>query len=252
MKIAIITGASSGLGREMAKRIGKYYPDVEEIWLIARRRERLEKLRDVLPGVVCRVMPLDITKEEDQEQYAATLQKEWPEVRLLVNNAGYGVLGDFATADLQRQLGMVDLNIRALTAMTHLTLKFMGRGSRMINISSIASFVPNARMAVYSATKYYVRAFSRSLGLELKNRGITVTAVCPGPMTTEFEAVAGIHHNSKVFEWLPRVPASKVADGALRHAAQGRPVYTPGAFYKFYRVISAFLPDTLLMRTAKA
>ena len=107
-------------------------------------------------------------------------------------------------------------------------------------------------MAVYSATKYYVRAFSRSLGLELKNRGITVTAVCPGPMTTEFEAVAGINHNSKVFEWLPRVPASKVADGALRHAAHGRPVYTPGAFYKFYRVISALLPDTLLMRAAKA
>lgn len=251
MNTAIITGASSGLGREMAKRIKDMFPDVDRVWLIARRRERLEDLAKE-QGDFCRVMPLDITDANDIDKYRAALAESDNRVALLINNAGYGILGEFEGSDVEEQAGMVDLNVRALTVLTQITLDYMPKGARIINISSIASFVPNARMAVYSATKYYVRAFSRALGFELKRREISVTAVCPGPMSTEFLDVARIGDNSKTFNILPRVPVAKAAEGVLRAALRRKSVYTPGAFYKFYRVISAIIPDTILMYLAKA
>lgn len=251
MKIAVISGASSGLGREMALRVKTEFPDIESLWLIARRRDRLEKLAGEIKGLKCEILGLDISTREGIAAYADKLKAEKPEVALLINNAGFGKLGDFDSSDMDEQLGMVDVNVRGLTGLARATLDYMPRGSKMINISSIASFVPNARMAVYCATKYYVRGFSRALGMELKPRGITVTAVCPGPMSTEFLDVAGIGTNSHTFNVLPRIAPGKVAAGALRSAKKGRPVYTPGAFYKFYRVISAIIPDTLLMHAAR-
>lgn len=251
MKTAIITGASSGLGRELAKRIKQYFPEIEECWLIARRRERLTELAAEIEGLKCEVLALDVTSGDGMAALSARLSEKRPDVRLLINNAGCGVLRNFDEAEISGQLNMVDLNVRALTAVTRMTLDYMSAGARLMNISSIASFVPNARMAVYSASKYYVRAFSRALGMELRRRGIKVTAVCPGPMSTEFLGIAGINGNSKTFDMLPRVPTEKVAAGALRAARIGRPVYTPGAFYKLYRVLSALVPDTLMMWFAR-
>ena len=249
MKTAIITGASSGLGREFALKLKDHFPEIDEIWLVARRRDRLESLAAEIKGVKCRALDMDITCEAGLEKLKAQLCGA--DVRLLINNAGRGTLGDFDGMDPAGQLSMVDLNVRALTAVTRLVLDHMSDGGSIINISSIASFVPNARMAVYSASKYYVRAFSRALGMELRSRRIGVTAVCPGPMSTEFLALAGISGNSKTFDMLPRVPAEKVAAGSLNAARRKRPVYTPGAFYKFYRVLSALVPDTILMWFAR-
>lgn len=251
MKTAIITGASSGLGRELAQRIRRYFPEIEEFWLIARRRGRLEMLAQELDGVSCRVFALDIASENGVAELQERLSELRPDVRLLINNAGYGTLGNFDGMELGGQLGIVDLNVRALTAVTRIALDYISEGGRIINISSIASFVPNARMAVYSASKYYVRAFSRALNIELRRRRIVVTAVCPGPMSTEFLTVAGIDGNSKTFDILPRVPAGRVAAGVLRAARRRKPIYTPGVFYKFYRVLSAIVPDTLMMWFAR-
>lgn len=251
MKTAIISGASSGLGREMALRIKEIYPEIECCWLIARRRERLERLAAEMHGLKCEIIAIDVTSAEELSRFAMALGEQKPEVALLINNAGYGMLGNFDESELPAQLGMVDLNVRALTALTRIILDHMIPGARIINISSIASFVPNARMAVYSATKYYVRAFSRALGMELKGRRISVTAVCPGPMSTEFLDVARINGNSRTFDLLPRISPEKVARGALIGAKKRRPVYTPGVFYKFYRVLSALIPDTILMWFAK-
>ena len=251
MKTAIITGASSGLGRELALQMGKYFSDIEEVWLIARRRQRLEELAAEIPGVKCRILDIDITASEGIAALSDALRTERPEVRLLINNAGRGTLGNFDTMDVDSQTGMVDLNIRALTAVTRLVLDHMPDGGNIINISSIASFTPNERMAVYCASKSYVRAFSRALGMELRRRNICVTVTCPGPMTTEFLDVAGISGNSKTFDMLPRVPAAKVAAGTLKAAKKRRPVYTSGAFYKFYRVLSAIVPDTIMMWFAR-
>lgn len=251
MKTAIITGASSGLGREMALRIKKIYPEIECCWLVARREERLKGLAAEMQGLKCETLALDIASRDGLERFAEVLENKNPDVALLINNAGCGMLGNFDASDLDSQLNMADLNVRGLTAVTRLALDKMTKGGRIINIASIASFVPNARMAVYSATKYYVRAFSRALGLELRERGISVTTVCPGPMSTEFLEVANINGNSKTFQMLPRVPTAKVAQGALAQAKKRRPVYTPGAFYKFYRVLSSLIPDTILMWLAR-
>jgi len=251
MKVAVITGASAGLGRELAKQLKTYFPDMEECWLVARRKNRLEELAGEISGIRCRAIEADITSAEGMTALAKAFSDSGPDVRLLINNAGCGTLGDFDGMDMDSQLNMVDLNIRALTAVTRMTLDHMGEGGRIINISSIASFTPNERMAVYCASKSYVRAFSRALGMELRRRRISVTVTCPGPMTTEFLDIAGISGNSKTFEMLPRVPAAKVAAGTLRAAKKRRAIYTPGAFYKFYRVLSAIVPDTIMMWFAR-
>lgn len=251
MKTAIITGASSGLGRELAKGIKQNFPEIEEVWLVARRRERLVELAAELEGLKCGIVDIDVTSGEGMARLSALLDEKKSDVRLLVNNAGCGTLGNFDGMEISGQLNMIDLNVRALTAVTRMVLDHMSDGGNIINISSIASFTPNARMAVYCAGKSYVRAFSRALGMELRRRGIAVTVACPGPMSTEFLDVAGISGNSKAFDILPRVPAEKVAAGTLRAARRRKPVYTPGAFYKFYRVLSAIVPDTIMMWFAR-
>jgi len=250
VKTAIITGASAGLGRELAKGIKRRFPEIEEVWLVARRRERLVELAEELDSLKCDIVAADITSPEGMGILSAALDEKKPDVQLLINNAGCGTLGDFDGMELSGQLNMVDLNIRALTAVTRLVLDYMG-GGNIINIASIASFTPNERMAVYCASKAYVRSFSRALGMELRIRGIAVTVACPGPMSTEFLDIAGISGNSKTFEMLPRVPASKVAAGTLHAARRRRAIYTPGLFYKFYRVLSAVVPDTIMMWFAR-
>lgn len=249
MRIAVLTGASGGLGREFASHIRKTYPDIECIYLIARRAEGLTELARKLGGNV-RVVPLDLCGGFEAE-YSAMLAAEKPDVRLLINNAGCGYLQNFDSADPGELRRTTTLNVTALTLVTRLTLPYMARGSAVINVSSIASFAPNARMATYSASKAYVSALSRALGEELRPRGITVTAVCPGPMPTDFLSVGRINGNSRMFEQLPACDPSAVAAGALRAARAGRAVYTPRLFFKAYRVAAKLMPHALLVRLVK-
>ena len=147
---------------------------------------------------------------------------------------------------------MVSLNVKALTEITTIALRYMDKGSHIINTCSIASFVPNARMTVYSATKAYVLSFTKSLRYELRKKKITVTAICPGPMDTEFLAVAGIEKGvSKTFDTLPRCNVEKTAKKGIKASKKGKCVYTPKFFYKFYRVLSKILPHSWLMGASK-
>ena len=249
MKIAIITGASSGLGREFVSQINNHFPGIEEYWVIARRTDRLQKLH--VPGISLRPISLDLTGNNYVNQLQELLEQAAPQVDLLINNAGCGYLGDFDQSSPDQQMRMPILNICALTAVTRTVLPYMPDGSHIINISSIASFVPNTRMTVYSATKAYVSFFSRGLHEELRPRGISVTAVCPGPMDTEFISIGGIKGHSKTFDLLPYCDPVKVARGALNAAKKGRAVYTPRFFYKFYRVLSGLIPHAILVHAAK-
>ncbi len=251
MKTAIITGASSGLGTEFVRQLKAQFPDIDSYWLIARRADRLQALADALPDIQVKPISLDLTDGAALETYQALLEREKPQVALLIGCAGCGILGDFAESRLPEQLRMIDLNIRALTGVTYLTLPYMPQGGRIINISSIASFVPNARMTVYSASKAYVSFLSRGLYEELKPRGISVTAVCPGPMETEFLSVGRISGNSKTFDRLPYCDPKKVVKGALKASKACRAVYTPRGFYKFYRVLSGLVPHAILVHAAK-
>lgn len=245
MKIAVITGASAGLGTEYIKRLDKCGYD--ELWLIARRGDRLEAISEKCL-TDCRILAMDITKEECFADYKRLLDDLKPEVQMLINNAGFGRLGYFEDIDEAATIGMLRLNCEALTAFTHATLPYIPKGGEIINISSIASFVPNARMTVYSSTKAYVTSFSRALRFELKRKKINVLAVCPGPMETEFLPVANIGKGtSHTFDTLPRVKPEMIAKRSLAASKKGKAMYTGRLFYKFYRLLSRIIPHKILM-----
>lgn len=250
MKIAIITGASAGLGKEFLKAAPGYFPEIDEYWLIARRQDRLEEAAKLVHKQ-CRIFPMDLTETDSYRRLEAELKKLNPTVALLVNNSGCGFLGNVGEGELENQLKMVDLNLRGLTAVTHVTMPYMAKGSRVINVSSVASFCPNPRMTVYSAGKAYVTAFSYGISEECAARGITVTAVCPGPMDTEFIYLGEIKGNSKTFETLPYCDPVKVVHGSYKAALAGKRCYTPKAFYKLYKVLAKFLPIGITLKMAK-
>ena len=251
MNIAIITGASAGLGVEFVRQLETNFPDAEEVWLIARNGDKLTEAAGALKKAKARVLPLDLCREESFAALSAALAEEQPNVTLLVNNAGCGQLGNVGETELALQTRMTDLNVRALTAVTHLVLPYMAKGGRIVNVSSIASFCPNPRMTVYSSTKAYVSSFSRGLGVELKPRGISVTAVCPGPMATGFLDAAAIAGNSKTFDTLPYCDPARVVAGTYAAARAGRAVHTPRAFYKLYRAVAKVLPQRLMIQFTK-
>lgn len=249
--LAIVTGASAGLGTEFALQIAREFPEIDSFWLIARRQEKLESLARQIPGKAVYCLPLDLCDTNSFTLLEQKLAAEQPQVGLLVNNAGCGMLGNLGEVSGASQQRMVDLNVRAMTLMTNLALPYMPRGGRIINVSSIASFCPNARMTVYSASKAYVSAFTGGLADEVKPRGIGVTAVCPGPMRTEFLDVARITGNSKTFRMLPYCDPRKVVAGTLKAARRGRTFYTPRAFFKFYRFVAKLLPMKLMIKAAR-
>ena len=251
MRTAIITGASTGLGREFVRQLADVFPEVECYWLIARRADRLQEVADSLPEKKVECLSLDLCDTMSFMALQEKLVSEQPEVALLINNAGCGYLGNIGEVDTASQTRMVDLNVRALTAVTNIVVPFMGPGSCVLNVSSIASFCPNPRMTVYSSTKAYVSSFTVGLAEELKSKGITATAVCSGPMKTEFLDLGNITGNSKTFETLPYCDQVQVAGGALRAARAGRTIYTPRLFYKTYRALAKVLPVKLMVKFAK-
>ena len=251
MKIAIVTGASAGLGREIVRQIEAVFPEIEQYWLIARRQNRLKELAASLPEGRAECLPLDLCDPMSFITLQEKLAAEQPEVALLVNNAGCGYLGSIGEVETSTQTRMIDLNLRALTAVTNITVPFMAPGSRILNVSSIAAFCPTPRMTVYSASKSYVSAFTIGLAEELKPKGITATAVCPAPMQTEFLEAGRIAGNSRMFEMLPYCDQVQVAGGALRAARAGRTIYTPKLFYKFYRLVAKVTPVKLMVKFTK-
>lgn len=184
MKIAIITGASSGMGRELAIQIsGK--EKFDEIWVIARREEALCSLQKEIRTKV-RPLSLDLVKKESYEEYAALLKKEKPEVRLLANCAGFGKFGRYDSIPLTDCMDMIDLNCKALVAVTQLTLPYMKKGAKILQMDSLSAFQPVPYLNVYGSTKAFVLSYSRALNRELKGRGIRVMSVNPGWVRTEF------------------------------------------------------------------
>ena len=239
MKIAVVTGASSGIGREFARQISQRYGKMDEIWIIARRKERLQELEQELRLNV-RIFAMDLTNTNDMNQFKDYLKEYSPDIKLLINCAGYGKVGSFEELNLEEQCGIIDINCKALTMFTGMCLPYISSHSRIINVASAAAFCPQPRFNVYAASKSYVLSFSRALNCELKERKITVTAVCPGPVDTEFFDIAGDNNNE--FKKKLRVPVDKVVDKAIRDAALGNEVSVYGTVMKTAELGSKIVP----------
>ena len=188
MRIAIVTGASSGIGREFALVISERYK-YDRIWLIARRENRLYETASLMT-TPAEIIPTDLSCTESLEKLNEKLEKEKPVIGLLVNAAGFGKFGSVESQKTEDIGDMIDVNIKALTLITRMCLPFMAPNGAIINMASASAFLPLPFMNVYSATKAYVLEFSRALADEIKNSGVSVTAVCPYWVNTEFIPVA--------------------------------------------------------------
>lgn len=244
MKIALITGASSGLGREFARQIPKLYQNLDEIWVVARRAERLNELEMELK-VPVRIFDGDLNQDYIYKKLGIALGKSHANVRMLVNAAGYGKIGTFCEYGWKEETGMVDFNCRSLTRMTALCLPYMHCGSRIVNLSSAAAFGPQPGFAVYAATKSYVYSLSMALGRELKGSGIYVTAVCPGPVDTEFFDHTGKEVASVKKKF--RADAKDVVRKALIDSARGKKTSVYGLSMKAAQVASKVVPDSVIV-----
>ena len=223
-KIIVVTGASSGMGVCFARQLACEKPD--ELWIVARRKDRLENLKKEIESeksVKVRVVDIDVSGSEGARRFKAILDVERNsgdfEISVLVNNAGFGTYGEFADTDTDREMEMVDLNCTSLTGITGFALPYMKKGSRIINTASLASFLPLGNFAVYGASKAYVLSLSVALAAELKPRGISVTALCPGPVSTEFANVASKGAREKVRHGLS---PEKTVEHAIKASRRGR------------------------------
>lgn len=232
-RTALITGASSGFGREFAKIFAK---QGYSLVLTARRTNEMLRLKDELElayGVDVLVITKDLSQKGAAEEIFAETQGRNIHIDVLVNNAGFGTLGNFAPAELKKAQDMISLNVYSLVTLTHLCLQPMlekGRG-KILNVASIAGFAPGPGMAIYYASKAFVLNFSDALSTELKGTGVTVTALCPGPVNTGFADAAGFKKNI-MFSGKADGKAEKVSRYGVKQMYKGKPVAVPGVFCK--------------------
>lgn len=254
MSAAVITGASSGLGKEYFDLVANNFEDIDEIWIISRSKEKLDNLAksiDTEKKTVIAVY-LDLSDEENFEKLRKIFEMHKPDIRLLINNAGCGNLKAFEDLSIDETLSTIKLNAVGLTLMTQTCLPYMREDSFIINVSSIGSFAPTPKMSVYCATKAYVSSLSVALSEELMDRGITVTAVCPGPMETGFFEAGKINMgDSKRFASLPRENAREIAEKSLKAAMNGKRTYTNKLYYRAYRILTKILPTDLVLNLSK-
>ncbi len=249
MRIAVITGASGGLGCEMVRQLAEEPQGIQEIWCIARNRQALERLEQEV-GLPLRLFFMDLCEMESVQQLQSVLEQESPTVALLVNNAGIGRIGMPEEIGAQEQMRMVELNCRVPLQMVHLFLPFMEPGSRIMNICSVAAFAPIPLMSVYAATKAFLYRWSRALRKELRPRRISVTAVCPYWIgDTGFIPEA---RKTDGKEWIRHFPMASsqvnVARRALQYTRMGLPVCSAGPVAKVCRLLLKLMPSELFMR----
>ena len=244
--VALITGASAGIGAALAR---TFAGNGHELLLVARREQRLHELADEIAALGHKrplVEPVDLERHDATEQIVAAMARLRVEPDVVVNNAGFGLLGPAASLSRPEQLAMVDVNVRALTGLSLAFVDVLARRrGGILNVASVAAFLPGPYMAVYYATKAYVVSFSDALHWELRPHGVRVTALCPGPVPTEFQARAGFTSDGST-DVLTR-SADRVALDGYRALQKGRRLAVPGLLNRATTVVTQFLPRRMLM-----
>jgi short-subunit dehydrogenase len=250
---ALITGASSGIGLELAKLFAR---DGYDLVLVARRRDKLDALGEDLRrrhGIGFRAIAADLADPAAPAEILRQLAAASVAVDVVVNNAGFGELGPFAETDLETARGMIQVNVTALTVLTKLFLPGMlaRRRGRILNVASTAGFAPGPLMAVYYATKAYVISLSEALAEELRVSGVSVTVLCPGPTLTEFQAVA--HMESTRLFRLPGVAmdAGAVARAGYAGLMRGKRMVVPGLFNRALPLVIRLSPRAMVVRVSR-
>jgi short-subunit dehydrogenase len=244
MKIAVITGASSGMGRDFVRQLSST-EEYDEIWVIARRRERLEELASEI-SVPLRPLCLDLTLRESIEEYGRLLEKEKPEVVTLVNASGFGFFKAFDRADLNGYYDMIALNDSAVVGMTYKTLPFMHEGAKIYNICSVAAFQPLPYINIYGATKAFALSFTRALNVELRPRGIKALAVCPYWTKTEFFDTARTDDTITYYQCYTE--SKDVFARAIKDMKKGKDVSICGRTARMNAALTKILPHKLVMK----
>ena len=248
MAIAIITGASSGIGEEFARQL-KMTEGIEEFWFVARRRERMEELAGRL-GVKARIITADLTSAEGVNSVRDALIEEKPEVKYLVNAAGFGNFGTFEELPESDVVRMIDLNVKALVLITHMTVPYMVRGGRIIELGSGSCFTPLPAFNVYASSKSFVLHYTKALNYEIKKYGISATCFCPGWVETEFLGKATARDGITAPKAMkPLLTCEKVVKKCIRSARHGRVMCVTNWYTKLQHLLFKLLPDCLLTKT---
>lgn len=248
MSVAIITGASSGIGAEFARQLK---PFADEFWFVARRVDRMEALGEEL-GVKYKTISADLTTDEGVKAVTDALEAEKPSVKYLVNAAGFGDFGAFDELPESSFTRMIDLNVKSLVRITHATVPYMERGGRIIELGSGSAFTPLPYFNVYASTKAFVLHYTKALKFEIKKYGITATCFCPGWVDTEFigKAVNGGGTASPAPSALkPLLNCKKVVRGCVKAANKGKTVYATGKFTRLQSFLYRVAPHGILSRT---
>jgi uncharacterized protein len=247
----LITGASGGIGYELAKLFAR---DHHNLVLVARSADKLAQIATELQahGITVKTIALDLAASPAPKFLFDQLQREGVAVDILINNAGFGVFGEFAQMPEEEILGQIQLNITALTALTRLFLPAMvqRRSGRIMNVASTAAFQPGPLMAVYYATKAYVLSFSEAIANELHHSGVTVTCFCPGATHTDFAKRAGME-NSRLFKQLGAMTAKKVALDGYRAVMEGRTLAISGLHNWVVAQSSRFVPRKMVTAVSR-
>ena len=247
MGIAIITGASSGMGRQFVLQLSKA-EKFDEIWVIARRKERLEALKSEVDAPIVPV-PLDLTLPESYKVYENLLAEKKPQVSVLVNCSGFGKFGTYEQIPLSESLSMIDLNCKALVALTELTLPYMKEGSKIVELDSLSAFQPVPYLNVYGATKAFVLSYSRALNKEVKKRVIRVMAVCPGWVKTDFFDRATATSDDAVTYFNILYEPEDIVRTAIKDLYKGKKdVSVHGLPVKAQILLVKLLPHSLVMK----
>ena len=245
MSIAIITGASSGIGREFAKQM-KEKLGVEDFWFIARRADKMEALKSEL-NVNARIISADLTRDEGVSAVRAALEEEKPQVKYLISAAGFGVFGSFDQVGEDQVAKMIDLNAKALVLITHMVIPYMERGGRIVELGSGSCFTPLPYFNTYSSSKAFVLHYTKSLNYEIKKYGLRATCFCPGWVETDFLGIASADSEVTMPKATkPLLKKEKVVSKCIRAMVKGKAMCVTNWYTKMQHVLFKILPDSIL------